>query len=309
MTLQAFPPEIGDTPHKLFLRSDAIAAGLTDWQLRGSAFRKVLHGVYTTCDTQLTHELKCAAAAMTLPSGSVITGRSAATLRGVPLADFRAPVEVIVPREDGMLRRKGLRCTATRAFDFEHSSWRGIGVAGFPRISFDILKQRSMSQAVAYCDALLHAGSITIEEIAGFLVGRKDHGIVRARMRLEHLDGRAESVPESILRVELALCGLRPVPQLEVFDGDGFVARVDLAFEAARVAVEYDGGWHADPAQIKRDEIRRNRLRSLGWVVIVVTNDQLREGFDQVVARIRAALKHQYAISIEIGGSISMEIA
>ncbi|QIZ34158.1 endonuclease domain-containing protein [Saccharopolyspora sp. ASAGF58] len=309
MTSQSIPPEIGDNPHNLFLRSEAIAAGITDWQLRSSAFRKVLHGVYTTSDTRLTHELKCAAAAMTLPSGSVITGRSAATLRGVPLADFRTPVEVIVPRKDGMLRRQGLRSTAVRAFDFEHSSWRGIGVAGFPRVSFDVLKQRSISQAVAYCDALLHSGCITIEEIAGFLVGRKDHGIVRARMRLELLDGRAESVPESILRVELVLRGLRPVPQLEVFDGDGFVARVDLGFEAARVAVEYDGGWHADPAQIKRDEIRRNRLRCLGWVVIVVTNDQLLEGFDQVVAKIEAALNHQYASSIEIEGPISMEIA
>ncbi|WP_010306261.1 endonuclease domain-containing protein [Saccharopolyspora spinosa] len=305
MTSHSIPPEIGNTPHNLFLRSEAIAAGISDGQLRSSAFRRVLHGVYTTCETPLTHELKCAAAAMTLPSGAVITGRSAATLRGVPLADFRTPVEVIVPRKDGMLRRQGLRCTAARAFDFEHSSWHGAGVAGFPRISFDMLKQRSISQAVGYCDALLHSGSITIEEIAGFLVGRKDHGIVRARMRLELLDGRAESVPESNLRVELVLRGLRPVPQLEVFDGDGFVARVDLGFEAARVAVEYDGGWHADPAQIKRDEIRRNRLRRLGWVVIVVTNDQLREGFDEVFARIEAALKHQYAIE----GPISMEIA
>ncbi|MER5388410.1 DUF559 domain-containing protein [Saccharopolyspora sp. NPDC002686] len=309
MTSTTRPPTIDDKPYNVFLRSEAIDAGYTDWDLRSGAFRRVLHGVYTTAETPLTHELKCAGATLTLPRGSVITGRSAATLRGVPLADFGSPVEVIVPREDGMLRRNGLRCTSTRAAESEHSPWRGVGVAGFPRISFDMLKQRSISHAVAYCDALLHAGVITPDEIAGFLVGRKGHGVARARMRLEYLDGRAESVPESIMRVELLLRGLRPVPQLEIFDGEQFVARVDLAFEAARVAVEYDGGWHADPEQVKRDEARRKRLSSLGWIVIVVTNDQLRGNFDPVVAKIEAALEHQHATSIEIGGAISMEIA
>ncbi|KAA5832464.1 DUF559 domain-containing protein [Saccharopolyspora hirsuta] len=299
MTPTELLTEITDTPCNVFRRSEAIDAGFTDWQLRSSAFRRVLHGVYTTCDTPLTHELKCAAAALTLPRGSVITGRSAATLRGVPLADFASPVEVLVPREDGMLRRSGLRCTSARTFDFEHSPWQGIGVAGFPRIAFDLLKQRSISHAVAYCDALLHAGAITTDEIAGFFVGRKDHGITRARMRLEYLDGRAESVPESIMRVELVLRGLQPTPQLEIFDGETFVARVDLAFEAARVAVEYDGGWHADPDQIKRDEARRRRLANLGWTVIVVTNDQLRDSFDQTVAKIEAALAGQCATSNE----------
>ncbi|SEG64467.1 Protein of unknown function [Saccharopolyspora kobensis] len=301
------PPEIETKPYDVFLRAEAIEAGFKDRHLRSSEFRRVLHGVYTTGDTQLTHELKCAAAALTLPRGSVITGRSAATLRGVPLADFGAPVEVIVAREDGMLRRSGLRCTTSRTFDFEHSPWRGIRVAGFPRIALDLLRQRSIAHAVGYCDALLHAGAITVDEIAGFLVGRKDHGISRARMRLDHLDGRAESVPESILRVEFALRGLHPIPQVEIFDGEDFVARVDLAFEAARVAVEYDGGWHADPAQIKRDEVRRNRLARLGWIVVVVTSDQLRNGFDQVIARVESAL--QGAISIEVAREISMEIA
>ncbi len=168
--------------------------------------------------------------------------------------------------------------------------WRGVGVAGFPRIAFDLLKQRSITQAVAHCDALLHAGVISVDEIAGFLVGRHDHGIRRARARIPHLDGRAESVPESVLRVEFVLRGLHPVPALEVFDGDRFVARLDLAFEEAKVAVEHDGGWHADPAQVEQDRDRRDRLRALGWAVIVVTNDRLRDHVDEVIAEVAASL-------------------
>ncbi|MEV4730913.1 hypothetical protein [Saccharopolyspora sp. NPDC049426] len=281
MRPQRRPPVIDDVPITVFRRCDARAAGWTDEQIY-ACFLRVFHGVYTTPTTPLTHVLKCAAAALTVPEDSVITGRSAPTLRGVDLAGFGDPVEVIVPNPDLMMRRKGLRCSAVRVAEFEHSSWRGVGVAGFPRIAFDLLKQRSITQAVAHCDALLHAGVITADEIAGFLVGRHDHGIRRARLRVPYLDGRAESVPESVLRVEFVLRGMHPVPQLEVFDGDRFVARLDLAFEEAEVA--------ADPAQAEHDRVRRDRLRALGWTVIVVTNDRLRDHVDEVIAEVAAAL-------------------
>ncbi|WP_165944033.1 hypothetical protein [Saccharopolyspora karakumensis] len=67
---------------------------MTDEQIY-ARFLRVFHGVYTTPTTPLTHALKCAAAALTAPEDSVITGRSAATLRGVDLAGFGDPVEVI----------------------------------------------------------------------------------------------------------------------------------------------------------------------------------------------------------------------
>ncbi|MFC7340733.1 endonuclease domain-containing protein [Saccharopolyspora griseoalba] len=268
-----------------------MAAGLTDEQLQSSMFKRVLWGVYTTWNTPLTHELKCAAAALTVPEGSVITGRSAAVLRGVPLADFGAPVEVLVPSEQSVLRRRGLRCSSARISEREHSEWGRIGVAGFARAGFDLLKQRGAARAVAHCDALLHAGVLSVEEIAGFLAGRRDHGVRRALSRLPLLDGRAESVPESVLRVELVLGGLHPVPQWEVFDGEDFVARLDLAFPEVLVAVEYDGGWHAAPEQIGRDRARRARLHALGWRVLVVTHDELRGELDALLARICAAVR------------------
>jgi very-short-patch-repair endonuclease len=285
------PPEVADADVVVFRRAEAIDAGWTDQQLNSRAFRRVLQGIYTTADTPLTHELKCAAAALTLPRGSVITGRSAALLRGVPMADFSTPVEVIVPAGEAMLRRAGLRCTTARIADHEHSPWRQVSVAGFPRIAFDLLKQRSITRAVAQCDALLHAGAVTLDEIVSFLVALPYRWARRARQRIPYLDGRAESLPESVLRVELVLGGLHPVPQLEVFDEERFVARVDLAFPEARVAVEYDGGWHADPEQIRWDGVRRARLRALGWRVLVVTNDELRNDLDGLLARVSAAVR------------------
>lgn len=282
-------PRLGDE-HGLFLRSEALAAGLTDRDLLSSEYVRVLHGVYAHAGVALTHELRCRAAARHLPADAVITGSSAATLHGVPLADFADPVEALVPRKLGMHRRYGLRCTAVRTHDFESTAWSGIRLAYPPRVAFDLLKGRSMSTAVARCDALLHAGLLTMDDIAAFLVGRRDHRVSTARARLSHLDARAESIPESVLRVELALRGLHPVPQVRVHDRRGVLARVDLGFEAERVAVEYDGHWHGDAARFWRDQQRLDALRRAGWTVVVVTAQVLREDVDGVVEQVRAAL-------------------
>lgn len=64
-----------------------------------------------------------------------------------------------------------------------------------------------------------------------------------------------------------------PVLQYRVRDHHGrIVQRVDAAWPAARIAVEFDGAaYHGSPSQQARDRRGRERLRSLGWVVIVVT--------------------------------------
>lgn len=92
------------------------------------------------------------------------------------------------------------------------------------------------------------------------------------RQALSLADARAESPRESELRVLLRLAGIRTVPQHVVQDATGgFVARVDLAIVEHRIAVEYDGVWHASTSQLHRDRARLNRLRDAGWSVVSVT--------------------------------------
>jgi hypothetical protein len=72
---------------------------------------------------------------------------------------------------------------------------------------------------------------------------RRDHGIVRVRRAEELADPRAESRPESKMRVWLVLDGLHPIPQYWIEDSRGRLACADLAFPEQQVAVEYDGSW------------------------------------------------------------------
>ncbi|MGP4015974.1 endonuclease domain-containing protein [Saccharopolyspora sp. 5N708] len=77
---------------------------------------------------------------------------------------------------------------------------------------------------------------------------------------------------------------------MEIHDDRGFVARVDLALEEAKIAVEYDGAWHADPVQHALDQERLRRIRRSGWHVVVVTAERLYQRLPELLAEIRAAV-------------------
>ncbi|HVE96860.1 MAG TPA: hypothetical protein VNA67_07750 [Pseudonocardiaceae bacterium] len=67
--------------------------------------------------------MSCAAAALALPPETVITGRSAAGLRGVQLARARDCVHVVVPDSTRIARRAGLDVRRTLVKANECTPW------------------------------------------------------------------------------------------------------------------------------------------------------------------------------------------
>ena len=103
-------------------------------------------------------------------------------------------------------------------------------------------------------------------------------------------DGLAASPQETRLRLLLRSSGLpEPVAQFRVMDRAGVVARVDFAWPDRKVAVEYDGLWHAEDKQFAKDRRRLNRLRAAGWTVVFVTAADLHRP-EELIAQIEAAL-------------------
>lgn len=75
-----------------------------------------------------------------------------------------------------------------------------------------------------------------------------------------------------------------PVSQYVIRDAaGGFLARVDLAWPDRRVALEYDGVWHADAVQLRADRRRLNRLTAAGWIILHVTADRLHHDLDRII--------------------------
>ena len=63
----------------------------------------------------------------------------------------------------------------------------------------------------------------------------------------------------------------------KVFDGDRFVAEVDLAFPRLKIAIELDGSHHLEAEVRERDLPRQNDLVLLGWTVLRFSWKRFRE--------------------------------
>lgn len=262
----------------VFRGRDAVDAGmLSARQLRGPRVRRLFNGVYCPFPTTVDHTLLCRAAALVGQGQLVLTGRSAATVRGVVLADAHDPVEVLTLGAGRVHRRPGLDVRRAHIDAAHHGPWREIRIATPLRTAFDVISRRSIADAVADLDQLLRAGAVERAALQRFLSQHHDDGVVHARRVLELADGRAESRPESAVRVLLALGGVDAEPQHKVIGLDGsVVARVDLAVVEIRLAIEYDGRWHAERSAFTRDRERLNAIHAAGWEVLTVTAEMLR---------------------------------
>lgn len=273
-----------------FRGSDAVAAGLlTAAQLRGPQVQRLFNGVYAFADVPRTHQLYCEGAALIMPPAAVLTGRSAATVRGTQLAWPDDPVELAVPTGSRIARRRGLDVRRTELHPAEWTCWHGIGLATPLRTALDLLLDRSLPDAVADLDAFVRARAVDLPTVRRLVAERSDHGIITARRAVALADPRAESRPESRMRVWLALDGLYPEPQFWIDDDRGRLARVDLAFAEHRLAVEYDGSWREEPWALNRDRDRLNRVHDAGWAVVFVTAPLLRDP-RRMVQTVRSAL-------------------
>jgi len=159
------------------------------------------------------------------------------------------------------------------------------------RTAWDIGALEGTATAVGVLDALVHARVLDAAQLGPLLhAGAGRWGSRKVRRAFELVDGRSESPPESWVRVACAFGGLpAPVPQYDVVGEGIWLGRVDLAWPEARVIVEYEGAYHFEGLQIRKDDDRYRRLVAAGWRVIRLSAADLRD-MDAVVQRIRTAL-------------------
>jgi very-short-patch-repair endonuclease len=279
---------------RVFRRSDVLADGvLTPSELRSSAWRRLYRGVYADARLPDGFGIRVRGAGLLMPSAAAFGGRTAAFLHGAgELVERGSPVEVHLPVGERFGPHAGLRVRQVSLPEDDVMTvgqWRCTTPL---RTALDIARTEPLVDAVVALDRLMAAGVVgarrLAEAVAGLPSGR---GSRKARRAVELADRRAESQPESRLRVVLALAGLSPVPQYTVRDVDGnFVARVDLAFPEQRIAIEYDGAWHGAVGQLRKDRRRLNLLAAAGWTVLHVTAADMYAPHE-VVVQVRALLR------------------
>ena len=273
-----------------FRASEAIAAGLiTRSQLRGSSWRRLYRDIYVDARAADDHLLRIAGAGLLLPPGAAISGRSSALLWGAQSAGELDHVEVISPNIFGPVA--GLRIQVGVLPPSEVKVFKGVLATRPEHTAWELARSLPLLDAVAWIDSMARVRRLTKDALVAH--GHLHHGVRGCRLADDALamcDPRAESPPESVLRVHLHLAGIAVIPQFWIMDGKDVVARLDLALPEIRLAIEYDGQWHADHHQLGRDRARVRSLNQMGWHVFQVTKEDMRN-IGQLVQNIKAVIK------------------
>ena len=238
---------------------------------------------------ELTHELRVRAAVLLHPH-AVVSGRSAAVLWGVPMAGPDDDVELTSFPGAHPVRTTGIRMRRADLEERHVLRHDGIWVTSPEATAVELSGGADLGEAVTAVDQLVVVGGADLPTVRWLADSAVGPDCRRARRACALADGLAQSPQETRLRLLIGRAGLpTPVAQCRVVDGGRFVARVDFGWPAHRVAVEYDGLWHAEPGQFARDRQRLNRLTAAGWRVVFVTAADLHRP-DELIARIAEAL-------------------
>lgn len=144
----------------VFRGSEAVGTGLlTRRQLRSPLVTRLFRDVYVESTTAVTHEVRCRGATLILPPDAVITGRSAATVRGAPLAGSGDLVEVIAPLERRIGRPDGIDVRRNVITAGEWAPWHGGRLATPLRMALDLALDRPVPVAVADLDVVVRRGA------------------------------------------------------------------------------------------------------------------------------------------------------
>jgi hypothetical protein len=265
--------------------SDLAERGITRAQAAGlvglGLLTRVLRGLYLRADVPLTLEMRAVCLSRLLPEHAVVCDHTAAWLLGVdcqPAAALDGPLDLDVVSTGG---RDRTRLTGTHGGKRdlrEEEIWvvAGVRVTSPVRTACDLACRRGRRQALAVLDAFMRHCGLTHADYRALLPRyRGRRGCTQLRELIQYADGRAESVRESWVRMEIIDAGL-PIPEPQVWvrlPGLGR-RRLDFAYRGRKVAVEHDGDeHHSEDVDVEFDAERREALRDAGWYVIVVRQE------------------------------------
>lgn len=144
-------------------------------------------------------------------------------------------------------------------------------------------------RAIATLDSALHLGMIRASQLADIFGSLPQ----KYRVLLPLIDGRAESGPETLVRLMVRNLGCQVVPQVK-FSGIG---RVDLLVDGWLVvecdSEKYHSGWK----QQKADRHRDMMLAALGYTSLRLTAEAIMYRPEEVRAALRGLLKARAAAS------------
>jgi hypothetical protein len=255
--------------------------------LRGRRFRRVFPDVYAPAELDPDLALRARAAGVLVAGRGAVAGYAAAELLGASCGAADASVDLLVRSR---YRCDGLRVHHDRFAPAETVSLPGGGaITTADRAAYDLVRWApTLVERVVAVDTLAHCHGVGPDDVLRLrraYLGA--HGGPLIPEVLSLVDPRSESPMESRVPVVLVGAGLPPEVQFPVVV-NGRRYRLDLAYPAQRVGVEYDGEAHRLPARARRDLPREADLAAAGWRVLRFDASVVMRHPDRIVVAVQA---------------------
>lgn len=240
--------------------------------------------------------------ALTTATGAVVSHLSAAVLWGIPLPLASGDLPVVhltSPPGRRAVRHKNVVGHEQTLEPDEMVTGAHVNCTSPLRTWFDLAGHLGLEDLVIAGDFLLRRKNplTSVTSLDAFLAGKRGRpGYRRAMAARRLMRPNTDSPKETELRLLLTRSGL-PEPGVNVpilDETGGWIQDPDLTYEREKVAIQYDGGHHAEPAQRRSDVFWDESARDAGWRAVVLTQKDLIPVFPgsepSAVRRVRAAL-------------------
>ena len=273
-------------PERPFTSSVARDVGISEhtirvWTAHG-LLAHPLRNVYHRADLEDTLELRIECLRLVVPADAVVTDRTAGWLHGAPriLAPndhvVVPPVSVFCP--PGRRLRNDLAASGERTLTAaDIVSISGLLATTPLRTACDLGRLLHRDQAIAALDSLLGLGAFSPTQLLAQLPRfRRYRGVLQLRELVPLADGRAQSPPESIVRLRWLDLGYPdPSPQVEEAAPHGSYF-IDVGNRRHRVGAEYLGAEFHGDQHVEYDEARIEWLRGpRRWTIIELRKENL----------------------------------
>jgi hypothetical protein len=282
-----------------FTVTDAASLGLTAKALRSSALRAPVRGIRVSRSLPDDLSTRCRAAALALPADAYFSHLTALRMLSVETPwrlDRDQRLHATIPAGTRPSRLRGLAVHSRERMPDDVRLLGGLRVATPEMTWVQLAGSLSIDEVVVLGDAMTRRKEphVRLEDLAR-AVGdcpAGTRGVARLRLSLDLVRPGTDSSMETRTRLLLLQTGL-PCPDVNVPVRDAFgnfIARCDMSYAAAKLAIEYDGDIHrTDAGAWRRDVARRRALEAAGWRIITVTADDIRHP-ERVLTQIRRAL-------------------
>ncbi len=291
-TLEVVISRLAARQHGLVSRAQVLGLGATvamiEHRLATGRWIRVGGGVYRLAGVPVTWRQRALAACLIAGPQAFVSHRTAAALWG--FSGFRpGPLELTVAA--GRSARNSL-ATVHRSVHLPPADLTvhdRIPVTRPLRTLLDLASRVRPELLEEAVDDVLCRRMVELDKLVRRLdssASRRGMTVLRAILDMWDGEGVPANVAEMRIVRVLVDAGLPPpVRQYEIWVDGELIARVDLAYPWARLAIELDSfRWHAGRGPFRSDRLRDIRLAAVGWRVLRATPEDASDGRELVAA-------------------------